>query len=79
MKSRFKSNNFIAIIIALILFAVGFLLLFIHKQSESTQTRGQIKTVMINETSTLPAYEDRLAHSILIRAIRTGNRPERIV
>jgi hypothetical protein len=33
MKSRSKSNNFIAIFIALLLFAFGFVLYFIHAQS----------------------------------------------
>jgi len=35
MKSRSKSNNFIAILIAVILIAIGFALAFIHRQSES--------------------------------------------
>jgi hypothetical protein len=35
MESRFKSNNFIAILIALILMATGFALAFLHRQSES--------------------------------------------
>ena len=35
MKTRSKSNNFIAILIAVILFAIGFLLYFIHEQSQS--------------------------------------------
>jgi len=33
MKSRSKSNNFIAILIAVILIAIGFALAFIHRQS----------------------------------------------
>jgi len=35
MESRFKSNNFIAILIALLLMASGFALAFLHRQSES--------------------------------------------
>jgi flagellar basal body-associated protein FliL len=35
MESRFKSNNFIAILIALILVATGFALAFVHRHSES--------------------------------------------
>jgi len=45
MKTRSKSNNFIAILIAVILFAIGFLLYFIHEQSQSTEQKelGQTK------------------------------------
>jgi len=35
MESRFKSNNFIAILIALFLIAAGFALAFVHRHSES--------------------------------------------
>jgi len=35
MESRFKSNNFIAILIALLLVATGFALAFIHRHSKS--------------------------------------------
>ena len=41
MKSRSKSNNFIAILIAMLLFALGFVLYFIHAQTESEQNRDQ--------------------------------------
>jgi cell division protein FtsN len=46
MKTRSKSNNFIAILIAVILFAIGFLLYFIHAQSQSSEQKelGQTKT-----------------------------------
>lgn len=37
MKSRLKSNNFIALLIALILIAIGFALGFLHRQSESNE------------------------------------------
>jgi hypothetical protein len=60
MKSQFKSNNFIAIIIALMLFAVGFLLLFIHQQSESSQSGGRVKTA--SQADFLPAYDGSLVH-----------------
>ena len=53
MKTQFKSNNFIAVIIALILFAVGFLLFFIHKQSEASQTQGRVKTTMTSQAEFL--------------------------
>jgi len=39
MESRFKSNNFIAILIALILVATGFALAFIHRHSKSGATQ----------------------------------------
>lgn len=35
MKVHSKSNNFIAILIALLLFAAGFIMYFIHQQSQS--------------------------------------------
>jgi len=37
MESHFKSNNFVALVIALILIAAGFALAFIHRQSESNE------------------------------------------
>jgi flagellar basal body-associated protein FliL len=37
MKTHSKSNNFIAILIAVILFAIGFMLYFIHEQSQSRE------------------------------------------
>lgn len=44
IESRFKSNNFIAILIALILVATGFALAFIHRHSES-ETNHEKKPV----------------------------------
>ncbi len=41
MKSRFKSNNFIAILLAIILFTIGFVLAFIHTQSKSAEADAQ--------------------------------------
>ena len=48
MKTRSKSNNLIAILIALILMAIGFTLAFIHRQSESDEkkTRAPVATLM---------------------------------
>jgi hypothetical protein len=37
MEPRFKSNNFIAILIALLLIAAGFTLAFIHRHSKSQE------------------------------------------
>jgi len=43
MRSRFKTNNFIALLIACILFAAGFALYFLHQQSKPDEQVGQIK------------------------------------
>lgn len=43
MNSRSKSNNFIALLIAIALFAIGFALYFIHQNSESNQQTGQLE------------------------------------
>jgi cell division protein FtsN len=50
MESRFKSNNFIAILIAVILIAIGFALAFIHRQSvpKENQTKKPVATITIN-------------------------------
>lgn len=37
MKTHSKSNNFVAILIAVILFAIGFMLYFIHEQRQSSE------------------------------------------
>jgi len=44
MRSRFKTNNFIALLIACILFAAGFALYFLHQRSKPNEPVGQIKT-----------------------------------
>ncbi len=49
MNSRFKSNNLVAILIAVILFATGFALYFIHRQSESKQEQDKAPTAFISE------------------------------
>ena len=41
MKSRSKSNNLVALLIALILIAIGFALAFIHRQSESNEQNAK--------------------------------------
>jgi hypothetical protein len=38
MEPRFKSNNFIAILIALLLIATGFALAFVHRHSKSQES-----------------------------------------
>jgi uncharacterized protein (UPF0333 family) len=53
MKSRFKSNDFFALLIAIALIAIGFVLLFIHQQSSaseahtSNRTNGAVSTELI--------------------------------
>lgn len=44
MHSRFKSNNLVAILIAIILIAAGFVLAFMHRQAESNEKLGQVRT-----------------------------------
>ena len=51
MKSRFKSNNFIAILIAIFLIATGFTLGFIHKRSTAEEEKKQAR-----QTSSETAY-----------------------
>jgi len=43
MRSRSKTNNFIALLIACILFAAGFALYFLHQQSQPDEQVGQIR------------------------------------
>ncbi len=58
MKSRFKSNNFIALLIALILITIGFVLGFIHKQSESSEKN--VKTP-VTEVINVVSRADKLS------------------
>ena len=44
MNSRSKTNNFVAILIAVILFAAGFALYFAHQKAESDKQTGQLQT-----------------------------------
>ena len=44
MNSRSKTNNFVALLIAAILFAAGFALYFAHQQLESKEQVGQALT-----------------------------------
>ena len=41
MKTHSRSNNLVAILIALLLFAIGFVLYFIHEQTDTDDSRGQ--------------------------------------
>ena len=50
MKSRSKSNNLVALLIALILIAIGFALAFIHRQSESNEQNAREPVAAIMDT-----------------------------
>jgi len=57
MESRFKSNNFIAILIALILVATGFALAFIHRHSKSAANHEKKPVAALSTTAAdKPAY-----------------------
>jgi len=43
MNSRFKTNNLVAILIAITLITTGFVLAFMHRQSESNEKLGQVR------------------------------------
>jgi hypothetical protein len=47
MKSRFKSNNLFAVLIALFLIAAGFVLGFIHRQSESSEKQDKTPVAVV--------------------------------
>lgn len=68
MKSRFSSTNFFAILIAIILITIGFVLLFIHKQSEEDEAvaASQVSKAAPVEAST--AENETLAEIALIHA-----------
>ena len=54
MNSRSKTNNFVAILIAVILFAAGFALYFAHQKAESDKQIGQLQTPVINSQGISP-------------------------
>lgn len=61
MNSRSKTNNFIALLIAIALFAIGFTLYFIHQNSESNKQTGQLEapgSAMVVNTGN--AWDDKL-------------------
>jgi len=51
MESRFKSNNFIAILIALILFATGFALAFVYRHSKSESNHAKKPVAMVSSAA----------------------------
>ena len=59
MSSRFKSNNFIAVIIALLLMGTGFVLSFLHRQSESRLEQAKLNQPAAVTTRDEPATEDQ--------------------
>ncbi len=50
MKSRFKPNNFFALLIAVILIIIGFVLAAIHRQSEANKGEPGTPVSAISET-----------------------------
>jgi len=72
MTSQFKSNNFIAILIALMLFAGGFLLYFIHEQSESDEKSKKTKKTT---TQSIEIIKER--DLILVNSSMTSPAPTR--
>ena len=64
MDSRFKTSNIFALLIAIILIAIGFGLSFIHKQSESGVKREQLEAT--TNTKAVSASHDSLSHIALI-------------
>lgn len=66
MKSRSRSNNLVAILIALVLFATGFALLFIHKQSESKQEQVKTPTALFDRGATTNETAQKPNHPVQI-------------
>lgn len=61
MKYQSKSNNFIAVLIALMLFAAGFILFFLHEQSESDEKQKPAKAVTMLTNEATPARRHSVA------------------
>ena len=60
MTSRSKTNNFIALLIAAILFAAGFAMYFIHEKMESEEQLGQLQTCEKLVAGNIPSVETAL-------------------
>lgn len=73
MESRFKSNNFVAILIALLLFAAGFVLYFMHEQADSSGKRRPVKATTAFITEVMSPGNDSRSDIALIQV--TQNRP----
>lgn len=78
MDSRFDSNNFVALLIALTLIATGFALSYIHKQSESVKRQEQVKAQVLKHTPVITnevmETDETLAHVAMIH--QTHGKPE---
>jgi len=70
MKSRFKTANIVAILIAVTLFAIGFALNFLHQKSESDEK--QAKTKKNTMTTSVSIYGDTPARAALIQTELPG-------
>ncbi|MDH3901788.1 MAG: hypothetical protein OEU84_08480 [Xanthomonadales bacterium] len=57
MKTRSKTNNFVAILIALLLFAIGFALLFAHQQLKSNGDPRHTQTPSVMTEKSMSAIE----------------------
>lgn len=60
MNSRSKTNNFVALLIAAILFAAGFAMYFLHEKLESDEKTGQVQTPGHNLAASAPSVETTL-------------------
>lgn len=60
MNSRSKTNNFIALLIAAILFAAGFAMYFIHQKLESEEKASQLQTHEKSEAPNVSSIETAL-------------------
>lgn len=66
MKPPSKSNNLIAILIALLLFAAGFIMYFIHQQSEAENHQKNMQTGLKNIMKSQPMpITDKYSSSLL--------------
>jgi len=57
MKTRSKTNNFVAMLIALLLFAIGFALLFAHQQLKSNGDPRHTQTPSTVTDKSIPATD----------------------
>jgi hypothetical protein len=56
MEFRSKSNNYVAILIAVMLIVIGFALAFIHKQSESDEQKDQLKVTITASSESVSEF-----------------------
>ena len=65
MKSRLKSNDFFALLIAIALIAIGFILLFIHQQSSTSESHTSNGTAGAESTELVDAADESLSPMLL--------------